>query len=526
MNQEQSQQIFRVLNVFASYKKLIIGCVIIAIVASLVVYLQTPKTYQASALIMYQQQSVNPTRMSPDVQVRFEEMVSTVSQQVTSRTSLEKMIEQFDLYPEAREKMPLENVIIQMREQDIKIAPEPRSNIFTVSYQGSSPQKVLLVTNALSGKFIEENLKFREELTSETSEYVKEELRMAKTKLDKKEAVMRDYKLKYYNEMPEQRQANISRINALQEQLQSNDNNVQNLEQTRILVQEQISLRKKVLGQNALLNNQAMLQDAGQGEPDSSEGYGPEDVAEIRRSLEALQLKYTDQHPDVKRLQNLLAKLEGSNETSSEKDSQSKQPKIADPQIAQLELQLKEIKLNIASLKRERKDIQNQIEQYKKWAEAAPIREAEWSALTRDYNQLKQHYEILVARNLDAESAKTLEIRQKGSQFKIIDPARQPEKPIKPKFLSIILIAMLLGLGVGCGLSYVLAVNDTTFKAANEIESYLGLPVVCSIPFIYSEKDKKKKRMKSLLWGITLIVVVLAIAAEIIYLWQQGTIVI
>ena len=87
-----------------------------------------------------------------------------------------------------------------------------------------------------------------------------------------------------------------------------------------------------------------------------------------------------------------------------------------------------------------------QIEKYMTWIEAAPVREAEWTDLTRDYSQLSDHYSQLVEKNILANSAYSLETRQKGSQFKIIEPAHFPEKPFHPDFLQIMLMALGIGL--------------------------------------------------------------------------------
>ena len=107
--------------------------------------------------------------MSPDMS-RFQEIVGTVSQQITSRTSLESLINQFDLYKDLRSQLPMEDVVDIMRNKHITIRAGPQSgNTFEVSYQGRIPRTVLLVTNALAAKFIEENIRCREETVSETS---------------------------------------------------------------------------------------------------------------------------------------------------------------------------------------------------------------------------------------------------------------------------------------------------------------------------------------------------------------------
>ena len=101
-------------------------------------------------------------------------------------------------------------------------------------------------------------------------------------------------------------------------------------------------------------------------------------------------------------------------------------------EIQRLQIQLKEIDINIKQLREEQAKIPAQIAKYQRWIEAVPVREAEWNALTRDYTELRRHYDQLVAQNLQAQSAENLEHNQKGSKFKIVDSARLPEKPFSP----------------------------------------------------------------------------------------------
>ncbi len=101
-------------------------------------------------------------------------------------------------------------------------------------FKGHDPEKVIKVTNALASLFIEENLKYREERATETSKYTESELAMSKKVLDEKEQVMRDYKLKYFNEMPEQRQGNLTQLQALITQNQGIQNSIQDLERTKV----------------------------------------------------------------------------------------------------------------------------------------------------------------------------------------------------------------------------------------------------------------------------------------------------
>ena len=535
MDEQQRQLLNKYIDLLLRKKKLIIFCLLISILGGLGVYLKTPKIYKTTALIMYQRQRINPAPISPDPTLRarqLQETINTVSQQVTSRTSLENIISQYDLYPNLRQHLPMEDVVATMR-QNIEIQSNRREgDIFKVSFSGRAPKTVMLVTNAIAAKYIEENLRFREELASEVSSYTEDELKMAKEQLDKKEEIMRDYKLKYYNEMPQQLQINMNRLNALQEQYQNNQNNIQNLDQTKILIQEQISLRKN------LFDRQNMPSDEGsaalQTDTQVLTGNTQEDIARVHLELESLQAKYTDQHPEVKRAKKLLQKLETTQAQQSipadaESDqgaASASQTLLLDPQLEQLVNQLKESELQVKVLTQEGKEIREQIKRYQKWVEITPIREAEWSALTRDYNQLQQHYEELVTRNLEAKSAETLERRQKGSQFKIIDPAHFPENPFKPDFRKIILIAAVLGIGLGGGIAFALEIMDSSLKDANEIEPYLEIPLVCSIPIIYTEEESKRKRIKTIAWAISYSAAIFSVSALILYLWRKGSIII
>ncbi len=302
MEEIQVPKLILLLDVAGRRKALIASCVLAALSIGLCVYLVQPKVFQSSCLLSYQQQMVNTGRMLPDDNSRLKDIVSTLTQIATSRTSLEKIINDEKLFVKERESLPMEDVVAGMR-QNISIIPSRNGDTFTVTFMGSQPDKVARVANALAARFIEENMKYREERASETSAYTKEELEMAKKMLDSKEAVMRDYKLKYYNEMPDQRRTNMSRLIALQNNYQGRLESIQDLERTRALLRDQIATRKELL--EAKKANLAAM------EGNSPEMLSSQDkLTRMRNELEALEMKYTEQHPKIKSLKTKIAKLE------------------------------------------------------------------------------------------------------------------------------------------------------------------------------------------------------------------------
>ncbi|MFZ5760586.1 MAG: GNVR domain-containing protein [Thermodesulfobacteriota bacterium] len=521
MEQQQRQLIKKYLDIVLRRKKVIIAFFLLGLVAGLGLYLTTPKVYLCTSLIQYQRQQVNPTAMSPDdVRSRTSEVVATVSQQITSRSSLEAMIKEFDLYADLRAALPMEDVVDLMRNKHIEIKQE-KGDIFKVSYQGGDPRKVLRVTNALAAKFIEENLRYREERASETSTYIKDELRMAKEALDQKEAVMRDYKLKYYNEMPSQLANNMSRLNALQDQYQKNQDSYQQMEQTRVMIQEQISLRQEMVAQQ--LQGAAIV--AGSDKGVKTQGPAAE-INALRQTLRNLQSRYTEQHPEVRRVKKQLEELEGRYAGAAPEEGTAAVPLAPiDPQIEQMKVQLQEIEFNVVRLRSDRAEIEKEIRKYQQWIDATPIREAEWAGLTRDYEQLNQHYQALVGQSLQAESAHSLEKQQKGSQFKIVDPAHFPEKPYKPDFRKIMLLAIALGLGLGGGLAFGVELLNTSFKEPEEVEAFLCLPILCAIPVIHTRAEARRQRLITIAWGLLLGLSATGILVALAYCWKKGLIV-
>lgn len=527
MNIDQRQQLKKNLDILLRRKRILIACLLLGTAIGVGFYLTMPKIYRSTALIKYQRQSVNPSAMSPDdIKTKTEDVVETISQQIMSRSSLEGIIKEFGLYADLQQSLPMEDIVEKMRLDHIESKLMKQGDVIEVSYQGSDQNKVVQVTNALASKFIEENLRFRQDRASQTSIYIRDELNMAKEALDKKELIMRDYKLKYYNEMPDQLTNNMNRLIALQSQYQSNQTSAHELERTKLLVQEQISMRQGLVAPSS--------SQTAAGITDSSAltgGIG--DLYEARAKLKTLQGRYTDKHPEIKRLNKIIHDLEqqygiaeGENANLPSNKEQESASQQFQPQIQGLKNQIKEIENNLSRLKEEREEITKQIEKYNQWIASTPIREAEWSALTRDYEQLSVHYERLVTESLQAESAQSLENQLQGSQFKIIDSAHFPEKPFEPDFKKIIALAIGLGLALGGAIALSLEFFSTSFKDPNELEKFLNIPVVCAVPVIQTKNELIKEKIMHTAQNFVLLIFAAAILGTTLYLWKQGIIII
>ena len=132
---------------------------------------------------------------------------------------------------------------------------------------------------------------------------------------------------------------------------------------------------------------------------------------------------------------------------------------------------------------------------YQKRVEDTPKREQELLSLRRDYTNVKETYDSLLSRKLEAQMAVNMEKKQKGEQFRILDPARLPTKPIEPDMRKLFLLAVAAGLGLGGGLIFLLEYMDTSFKGSDDIESYFDLPLLATIPFLDQQQRKFRQKL-------------------------------
>jgi uncharacterized protein involved in exopolysaccharide biosynthesis len=143
--------------------------------------------------------------------------------------------------------------------------------------------------------------------------------------------------------------------------------------------------------------------------------------------------------------------------------------------------------LEISRLKTEEGNVAGQISRLRGRIDQTPAREQDMASLLREYESTKEAYEKLAKKNTDAQQAENLEKRQKGEQFRVVDPAKKPEKPFSPDILRIFLIGLGAGLGGGLAIAYLREQMDQSFHDIGDVEASLGLKVLAAIPHMGEE---------------------------------------
>jgi hypothetical protein len=239
---------------------------------------------------------------------------------------------------------------------------------------------------------------------------------------------------------------------------------------------------KKQVTEGALLFGQgAMVTSDGRIVSDFERSVSLEQAKEM---LSYLQTRYTKNHPDVIRLKKIISDLE----EKHEKDEDTSGGAQYIPSNAKMEVE--KIKVNINTLTADISNLKSQIRVYQERIENTPAREQELASLKRDYDNIKATYNLLLNKKLEAEISANMEKKQKGQRFQVLDPARLPEKPSFPNMKMLFLLTLVVGPNIGFGLVFLLEYLNTSFRSPNDIESYLGVPVLATVPRIYDRKGQ------------------------------------
>jgi polysaccharide chain length determinant protein (PEP-CTERM system associated) len=493
-----------------------------------------PKIYRSTATVLVDRQQIPESFVRSTVTSALETRLHAISQEILSRSRLEQLIERFGLYRGRRGAVALEEAIERMR-ADIKLelkTAEMRglreaAGAFTISYQGSDPQTVSLVTNTLASFYSDENSKARERQASSTAEFLKAQLGETKKRLDEQEQRVSGFKRRHLGELPQQMETNLVTLDRLQMQLRLNADN-----QTRASERRQ-ALSSQLAETESLPTPPHPMTPGPGGTLVSTEPREVTRLAEKKEELAKLRTQFSEKYPDVVQLAAEVAALERevaeakTREPKSKPDgstavpSASREPGAVTPYVLRLKEALSEAQTDLKILKAEEGRLRDGIASYQARIENVPRREQEFRELSRDYESTRELYNSLLKRYEEAQLAESMEQRQKGEQFRILDPAIPSPHPAAPNRVRLFIMMLVVSVGLAVGSVLLIEHLDTSFHTVDELRAFSNVPVLVSIPRIVTRTDRRRTWWRIRL-GAGAVALLLALIVGVSYVTATG----
>jgi polysaccharide biosynthesis transport protein len=541
-------------------KPFIISALSVLVVAILVAAL-LPSIYESSSTILIEEQQIPQEFVRSTVTGFADQRIQSLTQQILSRVKLWEIINQFNLYPDLREKLTREEIIEKMRD-DIKLEtisaeiadkkggrrPTQTTSVtiaFSIAYRGKRPDMVQKVAGTLASLYLEQNLKTREAQAQSTTRFLEAELKQLQERIKGLGEKITAFKGQHQGLLPEQQDFNRQQAARLEMDIKQLDAAIRNAQDRSIYLEGQLATvkpdtpligatgervmapadRLKVLEVSMADLHSKFSEDHPEvkkgrreiaelqkiaGQTGGGAAIRRQKLSQLTAELAEKQGKYSDQHPEVKKLKNEIARLEPAPKTASPARPVN-EPE--NPAYISLTTQIRAAETDIASLRTQQAGLEDKLQMYRQRLEDAPKVEQEYLALARDYQNASAKHQEVMNKILEARISEGMEEGQKGERFTLIDPASFPEKPVSPQRWLILLAGVIMSLGVGVGAVALAEHLDHSVKNSRELARLTGLPVLGTILRIQTREDiVEARRKRKLIWAVTGLALIMGLA--------------
>lgn len=470
-----------------------------------------PNKYMSEATLIVVPQQIPSRYVTPTTETNIADSLQAMTQDVLSRARLLELIDQFGLYPNERKRLAPEEVIDLMRNyiQIQPIDPNPgrkEINSFKISFVAEKAVLAQEVTSKLTSFFIQANLKTREDQATNTTNFLEARLETARTKLVAQEQRLRDFKIQYLGELPEQQQSNLAILNSAQAQLQNTSSSLDRAQQQRTYIESLLNAYQRLIVRGAPV--QGVVPGPETARPPSPVQIAQNDLARLQSERAKLVVTYKPTYPDVLAIdraisadQAVLEKLRAStpSETGNARElarataAPAAEALEDDSSTAQLKSQLESNRLEIENLTREEARQKDIISQYQNRLNQTPVREEQLSTIQTDYDLSKKDYEDLLSKEQQSQLAMSLEKQQGGQQFRLVEPPSLPALPSTPNRVKLSLGGFGAGLVLGLVIVFVKELARPTLNTTREVTQRFGAPLVISLPVVLTRAEQRRR---------------------------------
>ena len=497
---------------------IILPVVAVASAVGWVVY-RLPDVYESTTLIVVKPSTLPNTVIPTVTEDNLTRQLASIAQVVTSRSSLEPLVNKYELYKRERDRgEAMESIIDNMR-RDIHVQVNTSRNDITdgfdIKYRYRDPRITQAVTSELASKYIDVQTANTVNSSVAAKQFIDDQVRQTKAELDTIDGKRLQFMKDNLGSLPSEAQSLLSQLTGLREQQKSLMSELGRLQDRRSTDVSNLALLKKATEQS--------IGDAAENLTDPKTTLAWAELVKRKADLEAemqrLKTEYTEKHPDV------LAKQSQIETVQKEMDQQisewkeriaEKQKKLQsrpDLQAAALQAEIKTIDGEITREQGLIGDNEKQIAGLVDRINKVPGADVALGAIDREYETKKAAYDLLLQQqqkiNLGADAAS----QQQSEGIEVVDPANLPQKPVAPKRLMLSAIGVAAGLLLGLLATALLEVPLLlTVQNSEDVRHYTGLPLLISLPEILTpEEATALPRRRRLLLAAGMVVTIISI---------------
>lgn len=475
-----------------------------------VVY-RLPSIYESTSLLTVKPPTISSNLVQPLTNEDLSQRLSTISQEVLSRSSLEPMVQKYNLYQVERASgMPME-LIIERMYKNVKVELEETGNdkvaAFRIRYRDRDPQAARNVTAELASKYVNAQVQNSVEIAESTNELFERQLNEKKAALDDLEKQRLDIMMQNVTTLPESEQGLVAQLQGLRQR----DDTI--TKEKQALMNEKGRLSDGIASNNRQMR---LIEDFGEKETQDTARAASqiEDTpayaqliqkrADLNGQLDNLLKVYKEKHPaviakksEIERLNDEVENLRRSSDrrvavvTQSTGRKAELQKKNLELENQRIQAQIGQIETQMAQKDVERQQNAGQISVLESRINSIPNVKVALEGINARYQSAKATYDEILKKKNDAETVVGVETNAQGETIRVQDPANVPQSPVAPKRFLLTLLGAGFGLAFGLFLAAFFEI-PRLFKIQNidDAKHYTGLPVLASVPPLLSPAEK------------------------------------
>lgn len=434
-----------------------------------------PPLYRSTATILLEASSSPEELVQTTVTSYADQQIELVSRRVLTPENLEPLVKKFDPYPDEpgmssgdKTRQVIADTLIE-RVDPITLDVLKASSAFSIHYHNSDPGRAAAYAQRISDLFLSYNRRTRSERANATYDFLLQQSHDVERRISEVDQRIADFKARHSSSLPEVQLRNQTASERASRDLLDIEAQIRGADERQALLTVQLSKLNPMLGSTA--------------------GNMQVELATLQGQLADARVRYTPDHPDIKRLERQIKTL---SETAAAEGGPGRVVPT-NPEYIAVQSQILATQRELAALQASAARARGQIYQYESSIAAAPEVEREYVELTRTRDTLRQQVGDIQSKLRDADIARNLETEQKGDKFSQIRAPGVASTPFSPNRLGIVLLGIVLGGGLAVGLAALAESSDPTIRGSHDIDVITRIPAIASVPVMVNEEDGRRR---------------------------------